>query len=251
LLLCVRAPDLPALAPDLGRICPSGVVSFQNGVQAEALLAGYLSRVVGAVWRQTCTRVSDSHVRFTGPARVVLGLHPNGCDAGVDELATNLRSAGFDVGISERIGEDKWLKLCVNLMSTPNALVQRGDHTTEAFVEIKVRLLREAREVLGAEGISARSCDGRDRSLDAEILHQGESLARGTSARRLPIYNQVWASLRHGAPPEADAYHRLVIDLGRRHGVATPTNERVLHSLEEARRRGSGPEAVSAAGLLG
>lgn len=252
LLLCVRAPDVAALAPALAALDPAlTVVSFQNGVDAEARLAPHVHRVVGGVWRQTCTRVSDAHVRFTGATRVVLGLHPEGGHPVVRALAARLRAAGLDVGVSERIAEDKWLKLCVNLMSAPNALVRREDHEQGAFVEIKLRLLREARDVLAAADITARSCDGRDRSLDDEIRHQAGALARGTSARRLPLYNQVWASLRHGAAPEAEDYHRLVIDLGRRHGVATPANERLLAALAAARRDGRGPESVGAAELLG
>ena len=57
------------------------------------------------------------------------------------------------------------------------------DHESQAFVSVKVRLLEEARAALLAAGIEARSCDGRDRSLDEEIAFQRESLARGTRAR--------------------------------------------------------------------
>ena len=153
-----------------------------------------------------------------------------------DELADALRRAGYDVGVSTRILEDKWLKLCVNLMSAPNALIRREDHATRAFVEIKARLLEEARAILLAAGIRARSCDGRDRSLEQEIAHQRESLALGTSARRLPVYNQVWAALRHGGPVEADRYHRRMLALAAEHGIAAPQNARVLEALERAVR---------------
>jgi 2-dehydropantoate 2-reductase len=129
--------------------------------------------------------------------------------------------------------------------------VRRADHATQAFVECKARLLEEARGVLAAAGVAARSCDGRDRSLDEEIRHQRASLAAGTSARALPLYNQVWSSLRAGAPLEADAYHRRVLALARRHGVPAPLNERVLRLLLDARNRRRGPECLSAAELLG
>ena len=163
---------------------------------------------------------------------------------------TRLRRAGYDVGVSTRILEDKWLKLCVNLMSAPNALIRREDHATRAFVELKARLLEEARAILLAAGIRARSCDGRDRSLEQEIAHQRESLALGTSARALPVYNQVWAALRHGGPVEADRYHRRLLALAAAHGVAAPQNARVLEALERAVRDALGPESLAAADLL-
>jgi 2-dehydropantoate 2-reductase len=190
LLICVRATDTEALASRLSGLAPdAAVVSVQNGVDNDALLAKYFPRVIGAVWRQTCTRVEPDLVRFIGRGRVVVGAHPQGSAPEVDALAQDLRHAGYDVGISSRLAEDRWLKLCVNLMSAPNALVRRKDHESLTFVEVKARLLEEAQAVLAASGIEAQSCDGRDRSLEEEIRHQRESLERGTSARRLPLYN--------------------------------------------------------------
>jgi 2-dehydropantoate 2-reductase len=252
LLLCVRVSHGRPLAAELGERAPQlAVACFQNDVETEERVARHVATVIGAVWRQTCTRVDDEQVRFSGAGRVVLGLYPEGGHPLVERLASWLRSASFDVGVSGRIVEDKWLKLCVNLMSAPNALVRRADHTDPAFVEIKVRLLEEAAAALTAAGITARSCDGRDRSIAEEIAFQRASLERGTSARAHPLYNQVWSSLRTGAPLEADAYHRRIAALARRHGLAAPANERVLRFLEEVHARRLGPESVGAAELLG
>jgi len=252
LLICVRATDTEALARSLARRAPGiTVVNVQNDVEGDALLAKHFPRVIGAVWRQTCTRMDPERVRFTGGGRVVIGLHPRGSAPDVDELAQDLRRAGLDVGVSQRIAEDRWLKLCVNLMSAPNALIRREDHDSFAFVEVKARLLEEAREVLAANHIEARSCDGRDRSLDQEIRHQHQSLERGTSARRLPLFNQVWTSLRSDAPLEANRYHQRILELAAAQGIRTPTNARVLEKLVEAKTDRSGPECLSAVELLG
>jgi 2-dehydropantoate 2-reductase len=252
LLICVREPDTEALASRLAEVAPGvAVANVQNGVEGDSLLARRFSRVIGAVWRQTCTRVEPDLVRFTGRGRVVVGLHPQGSAPEVDALARDLRRAGFDVGVSPRIAEDRWLKLCVNLMSAPNALIRREDHQSPPFVEVKVRLLEEAQAALAAAGIEARSCDGRDRSLDQEIHHQRQALELGTSARRLPLYNQVWSSLRSEAPLEADGYHRRILELAQLHGLRAPTNARVLEKLIEAKTGRRGPECMSAAELLG
>jgi len=42
-------------------------------------------------------------------------------DAEVEEIASDIRRAGFDVGVSPRIQRDKWLKLFLNLASTAHA----------------------------------------------------------------------------------------------------------------------------------
>lgn len=250
-LLCVRATDTEAAAAALAAAAPDVlVVSVQNDLGNCEALARRFARVAGCAYRQTCTRESDARAVTLGRGRLVLGPWPEGRSDAVDALAASFRKAGYDVGVSARIGEDLWLKLCTNLMSAPNALVVREDHESAAFVGIKVRLLEEAAAVLAAADIRARSCDGRDRSLPEEIAFQRDALARGTSARRLPVYNQVWSALRHGGPLEADGYHRRILSLAARHGVAAPQNQRILGALLAAHEGGRGPESLRAAPLL-
>jgi 2-dehydropantoate 2-reductase len=250
-LFCMRASQTAAAARELAWVAPGAcVASLQNDLDNERILAEHFPVVIGAPLRQTCTRTAPNRARAIGGGRVVLGRHPGGGGPELLALASALRAAGYEVAISERISEDRWLKLCVNLTSAPNALIRRPDHTTQAFVELKARLLEEARDALAAAGIAARSCDGRDRSLDEEIVWQRASLARGESARPLPIYNQVWAALRNGGPLEADAYHRRILDLAADAGQLAPTNARVLEVLLRQAARGAGPESVAAAEIL-
>ena len=251
LILCVRAPQVEAATGPLARVAPAAsVVGAQNGVDSDALLASRFPRLIGLVVRQTCTRTGDAAARAVGAGRLILGAHPHGAGPNVEALAQALRAAGYDVGISQRIGEDRWLKLCVNLMSAPNALIRREDHTTRAFVEIKARLLEEARAVLTAAGIEARSCDGHDRSLAEEISYQRHALELGTNTRLLPLYNQVWSALRHGGPLEADDYHRRILELAATHEVPAPLNARVLEVLARAAHDKKGPESVRASDIL-
>jgi 2-dehydropantoate 2-reductase len=249
--VCVRVPDTASVADALAEHAPDCIaVCVQNDLGGDALLARRQTRVVSAVWRRTCTRVSDDHVRFIGRGRVVVGARSPDSLAAARSVAAELGAAGLDVSLSERVEEDQWLKLCINLMSAPNALVRRDDHDTASFVELKARLLEEARDVLAAAGIPARPCHGGDRTLEEEIRAQREALAHGTSARRLPLYNHVWTGLREGRPVEADAYHRRILELGREHGVDVPVNARVLAALERAVEEALGPERSSAEELL-
>lgn len=243
-LLCVRKAQAEIAAAALRRAAPdSFVVCVQNGVGGERLLHSSHPGAIGAVYRQTCTRREPNAAVSVGAGRIVLGGAPRG---DVAALAAVLRTAGYDVGQSKDLERDQWLKLSVNLMSAPNALIRRDDHTEPAFVDIKVALLEEARAVLDAADICAESCDGRDRSLDAEIEFQRDALMRGVSARPLPLYNQVWSALTHGGPVEADGYHRTIIELAHLHGVATPMNDAVLQALDRAVREDRGAECWAA-----
>lgn len=251
LVACHRTPQTPALLAELERTAPAAAIALaQNGASPEDAIAGHHGPVLGVVVRFTATRIGDAAVRTTGRGRLVVGRHPSGACAESEALAATFQAAGFDVGVSPRISEDRWLKLCLNLLSAPNAMIRREDHEGEAFVELKARLLEEARDVLAAAGIRAASCDGRDRSLEDEITHQRAALAAGRSARRLPLYNQVWRALQEGGPVEADGYHRTVLDLASCHGVPAPLNARVLEAIERAVREGTGPEQLRARDLV-
>ena len=249
---CVRGPDARDAAATLAAASPRALlVNLQNGVDGDAVFAGRFARVIGGVIRHNCTRVSANFARAQRSARIVVGAYPEGSGADSDAVAALLRSAGYDTSVSPHIADDRWLKLCVNLMSTPNALVRQDDHETRAFTEGKARLLEEARDALAAASIAAHSCDGRDRSLDEEIAFQRAALARGVAARKLPLYNSLWQGLARGAALEVDAYHRRILALGERHGVATPVNARALAGLERVVRERLGAESLGAAELLG
>lgn len=251
-LVCTRSVDSPQAARELARVAGDAVVaSAQNGVDNDALFARHFRRVHGVIVRQTCTRTANNAARATGSGRLVVGSWPDGCGEAAHDLAARFRRAGYDVGLSHDLAQDRWLKLCINLMSAPNALIRREDHAAPAFVRIKVRLLEEARDAIRACGIEARSCDGRDRSLDDEIAHQRDALARGDSARALPLYNDVWSCLQRGLTPDALGYHQVVLDLAGRHGLPAPVNTRVLAALRHAVAERRGPESVGALELLG
>lgn len=253
IFLCTRGDAVESACGDIHQWAPSSpVVTFQNDVVCEEIAARTVERVIGGVWRETCTQISDHEVRFLTdrPGRAILGRYPSGTHKEVEVLAARLERAGLRTGVSTQISEDKWLKLCVNLMSAPNALVVREDHDDASFVEVKVRLLQEARDVLSAAQIRSSSCDGKDRSLDEEIEYQRNALATGNSARPIPLYNQVWRALRKGSSLEADAYHQRILDLGAQHGVEAPANRRTLEVLLRAARDELGPESVRASELL-
>jgi 2-dehydropantoate 2-reductase len=248
LVVCVRAPDSAVLAPRLAASAPGAiVVCAQNDVDNEEQFARYFSTVIGAVVRQTCTRTAPSAVSALGAGRLVFGAHPAGASEQATALAERFGRAGFDVAVSDDIAADKWLKLCVNLMSVPNALIHPDEHASTEFVAIKATLLEEARTVLAAAGIVARSCDGRDRSLDEEIAFQRASASAGRSARRLPVYNAVWGSLTHGSPLEAERYHERILALADAHAVPAPMNRRALELVLRASREGLGPESARCA----
>ena len=230
ILLCVHAPDVPEVCV---RWPGRSVVTWQNGVASEEKAAQWC-RVIGGVWRMTCTLLEPGRALYTQRGRVVVGRHPRteGKDAEVEALAADLRAAGFDVGVSPRIAEDKWLKLCLNLTSAPHALIRKQDHGRPEFGALKAALLEEARDVLRAAGIEARSCDGHDLPLDDEIEKH-----RAGGTRRRPVFNDTWRQLAQGRRPKS-LYHDTFVDLA---AGGAPRNAAMLQLVVRA----TGPECYS------
>ena len=219
ILLCVHAPDVAELC---ARWPGRHVVTWQNGVASEEVAARWC-RVIGGVWRMTCTLTAPGVALFTRRGRVVLGRHPSGGDDEVQAVAADLRAAGLDVGLSARIAGDKWLKLCLNLTSAPHALIRKEDHARDEFGAVKAALLAEARAVLQRAGIEARSGDGRDASLKEEIERH-----RGGGTRARPVYNSTWRLLHLGRRPK-ELYHDTIVGLGD-----APCNAAMLELVQRA-----------------
>jgi len=227
ILLCVHGPDVLDLCP---RWPGRTVVTFQNGVKAEAAAARWCE-VIGGVWRMTCTLKEPGRVIFTKRGRVILGRYPEGVDPEVEAIASDIRRAGFDVGVSPRIQGDKWLKLFLNLASTAHALVRHEDHTRPEFGQLKGAILEEARDVFRKAGIVAVSGDGRDLSMDEEIERH-----RKGGGRARPVYNSTWRQLSLGRRPK-ERYHDTITALGD-----APRNAAMLALLDRATR----PECYTA-----
>jgi 2-dehydropantoate 2-reductase len=228
ILLCVHAPDIAELC---ARWPGRTVVTWQNGVESERVAARWC-RVIGGVWRTTCTLAEPGVALFTRRGRVVVGRHPQGVDDEVLALADDLRAADLDVGVSAQIAGDKWLKLFLNLTSAPHALIRKQDHVRPEFGSLKAALLEEARDVFAAAGVVARSGDGRDLSLDEEIERH-----RQGGTRRRPVHNMTWRQLSLGRRPK-ELYHDVIVRLA---GGRAPRNAAML----ELTRRAARPEGYT------
>jgi len=227
ILLCVHDSQVAEVC---ARWPERTVVTFSNGVSAEETAARWC-RVIGGVWRMTCTLQSPGHALFTRRGRIVLGAWPRGTSGDVESIAGDLRQAGFSVAVSPAIGEDIWLKLLCNIGSTANALVPPADHPDSRFGAIKAALTEEAWDAMRRHGIVARSFDGKDASPEEEIRRQSI-----TGARVRPVYNDTWRQLSLGRRPQ-ERYHRIIVDLD---GSAT-LNARMAELLDRATR----PECYS------
>jgi 2-dehydropantoate 2-reductase len=252
LVFAVKSQDLPAAleiaAPVVRRDLP--VFCIQNGIGSEQSAAERFDHVYGGVVRMTCSMVQPGHVSFQTGGRVVVGHYPKGADTVARSLAAAVTGAGFDAVVSTDIMADKWLKVAVNVQSAFHAVIDGRDHDTNEFQALKVGILEETRRVFKAARIRARSCDGRDPSIEEMI----ETLRKPRAPRTehgVKVRNSVWQDLYlKRRAIEADFIHGPVIALGKEHGVPTPYNHAALEIVTRAHREGLGPESLRLSEVL-
>lgn len=247
-----KSDDTEAGARALADAGASGVpiVSFQNGVNNEAILATFFASVVGGVCRMTCSFLHPGQVTYRKMGRVVVGKYPKGADPGAKELARVLGDAGFEAAASNSIVCDKWLKLIVNLQSAFHAIIDPRDHDSLEFTTLKVGVLEEGARVLKADKISARSCDGRDLSI-VELVDDLKKPRAMRSPSAVRVNNSTWQNLYLKRRNVENAhFHGPIIELAARHGIQVPFNEVSLELVTRASREGMGPGAFRAAEVL-
>ena len=246
LVLAVKSQDLAAalqaVAPSISRDLP--VLCLQNGIGSEQTTAERFAHAYGAVVRMTCSMVQPGHVSFQTGGRVLVGKYPRGVDPLARSLAAAITEAGFDAVASKDIMADKWLKVAVNVQSVFHAVIDGRDHETNEFQALKVGILEETGRVFKAGKIRARSCDGRDPSIEEMIDSLRKPRAR-RSDHGVKVRNSVWQDLylRRRAI-EAEFIHGPVIALGETHAIPTPYNRAALDLAMRCHREGLGPEAL-------
>ncbi len=251
-LFTPKSSDTTRCVETLARVASRDVpvVSFQNGVANEEIIARTFENVFGGVCRMTCSFLQPGQVSFRKAGRLIIGKYPKGTHAFSKKLAAVLDEAGFEVSVSSSIMCDKWLKLIVNLQSGLHAIIDTRDHDTIEFIDLKVGVLEEAKQVLRAEKMKVKSCDDRDLSVDDVIGELKKPKApRPQSAVR--VNNSTWQNLYlKREEMENGFFHGPIIEMARKHGIAVPFNEVALALVLQSAKKASGPGAFRAGDVL-
>ena len=200
-----KAPDLEAalaLAPP-ERVGTAVVVPFLNGVDHVARLRESYERVLPGAFRVESERVEPGVVRQPTPfARVDLAPGP-----GCDEVADELRAAGFQVEVGLDEPTVLWEKLALlgplalttTAAGAPAGAVQAAPEWSDAPLRLPSRSGRGRRgggsdpRRRGA-GVVAGDSPGRDAHVDAEGLR----CAAGRSSWTRSAARSCAAAARHG-----------------------------------------------------
>lgn len=250
--LTAKCHDTEECAREMAAIVPKSapVVSFQNGVGNEDVLAASFENVYGGVCRMTCQMVQPGNASFRRLGRIVVGKYPKGNDAFTRALCAAFDEVGFEGCPSRNIVSDKWLKLVVNTQSVFNAVIDPRDHESNEFFELKACILEETQKILRASKIRPRSCDGKDNSIDEMIADLRRPRMPRTD-RGMKVHNSTWQDLYLKRDAiESPRFHEPFIEMARAQGVPAPCNEVALEFIVRCHREETGPGAVRLSEVL-
>jgi 2-dehydropantoate 2-reductase len=224
-LITVKSPDLPLVAPDVGRVLTAGgvAVPLLNGLDSERELAAVIGddRVIGGIAQIAAAVEKPGHVHVRAEGSVILApLKPSGLTR-AEQLAAQLADAGLPCVAKKDIERVLWNKL---LWNAPfNALCAITGLPAGAVLEIPelaivaTRAVQEVAAVAGASGV--QFADGAVGKLIAATKTQ--------FAGSIPSMLQ---DVRRGKPTEVDALQGAVVRRAQALGVPAPTLE-ILYGL--------------------
>jgi 2-dehydropantoate 2-reductase len=252
ILFVPKSNDTSACVEELAGCAPADtpLVCFQNGIDNEKVIAEKFVDIYGGVCWMTCSFLHAGQVSFRKAGRVVVGKYPKGAHPYAKKLGNVLQSAGFQSAVSNTIACDKWLKLVANLRSAFNALVDERDHDGAEFNLLAIGVLEEARRVLKAARVRAKSCDGKDPSLD-EMIGDLKKPPVPRVASSVRVHNSTWQNLylKRGTY-ENTFFHGPIVELARARGIAVPHNDVALELVARCVREKIGPGQFRAAEIV-
>jgi 2-dehydropantoate 2-reductase len=200
-------------------------VSFQNGLGNEEVLAGVLGadKVLGGLTAQGALVEAPGVVRNFGDLPTYVGELGGGISERATALADAFSRHGLPTHASADIRRDKWKKLFGNIgLSALSGTTDLRSVDIVAIPEMRATVFRavaEAAAVARASGLDIGDEEARE---VLERLIDPAGGGTGTSKSSL------CADLAHRRRTEVDTIYGVVAELGRRHGVPTPTIDTLI-----------------------
>lgn len=213
----------PMIGPD------TAVLTLQNGWGNADRISAIVGaeRVLVGLTYHSGTLVAPGHVKHPSAGPTFVGELGGGLTPRLRRVEDMFRAAGLEVAASERILDEVWKKLALNVCALPtSALTRLRAHELVAggdMTRLMQALLREVVAVAQAQGIALDFDErwGNIATMLGRAVGGKPSMLQDVEARRRT---------------EIDVINGAIVAAGQRTGVATPYNEALVwlvRSLEE------------------
>ncbi len=252
-LLTVKTQDVESSVRNV-QLFLSGalVVTMQNGVQSDDIVAGLLGK------ENIISSVVTFNGEFLEPGKalyssllnktVLLIGEPFGAKGNRLQSLSALFNRALPTDISEDIRGAHWTKLLWNLITAVPAVTglsyQEGNHYPQ-IRELNINLMKEGLEVIKLAGIKTAPVPGFPLSLMETMakmpLPESSSMMKNIieSIGELPVLGSILQSIKRGKSTEVDYMNGEIVNLGKKKGIPTPVNSLIVglvHQVETTRK---------------
>ena len=225
------------------------VLSSQNGVQSDAILAKHFdkARLCSSIvmFGATYTKPGEAVFNFEGDWIIGKPFGPN--DEKLNEIAQVLKK-GFPVVVSDNVTGMKWLKLFVNFNNCIPALTGKSMQETFADMDLcrlSILLLKEGVGIVQKNGIQLVSLPQFPAERVYGMANMPLDQAAGiinktlTGLSKEPLYGSILQSIMRGRASEVDYINGQVLKMVRSPKDEAPLNARVVemvHQVEQSKK---------------
>jgi 2-dehydropantoate 2-reductase len=246
-LLTVKTQDVESsVKKDISYLSSVPVVTVQNGVQSDDLVAGVLGRenVISAVILSNFEFLEPGKVWYSnlfGKVAMLIG-EPFGTKANRLQNLSTLLNKAVSTDISENIRGAHWTKLMWNLQTAVPAIT--GFSYQESYQypqgrELAIKLVSEGLMVINAAGIKTEDVPGFPlgplKTMASMPLPNASLLLKGMveSLGKVPVLGSTLQSIRRGSTTEVDYLNGEIVNLGKKMGIPTPANSLIVELVHQ------------------
>jgi 2-dehydropantoate 2-reductase len=249
-LLTVKAQDVvAAVKANQTFLSDVPVVTFQNGVHSDQLVASILPRdqILSAVVLTHVTYLTPGKVTVVYRGKLILGRPFGARDGQLEEVARILNQA-IPTQLTDNIHGAHWLKLIVNLNNALPAITNQTMSQVYANASLRnlaVNLMREGLRVIDRANIRLESLPKVSVALTRLVNWMPSGIAGRIAAAKVrqlttdwPLWGSTLQSIQRGRPTEIDYLNGEIVELGKRYGEATPLNAKIVELVHQVERTG-------------
>lgn len=239
ILLTVKSQDTEAAAKQLSGIYGPGtsIVSFQNAVRNEEILAARFQQVYGGLVEFSGNYLSPGFVEHTRNNLVAIGRYPEGIGYIAERITADLTAAGFRVECHPAVMNLKWWKLLLNVNNALLALLGcwlQKAHSDPNVYPLMADVMSESLSVLRKASIHPQAPQGLPPiEVTIEKLRNGGFACEFDLPVERRTYPSTWQDLslrRHST--EVDFLNGEIVRLGEDVGVPTPLNSMLTKLIQ-------------------
>jgi len=221
------------------------LVTFQNGLPEPGIaeIIGN-NHTIGAVVEWGATMSAPGECTLTSEPDS-LSFHMGGMEGISNEQLTMVKDIlekMCPVHLEENLIGARWSKLLINATYSGLGTVVGGTFgdtfSTKEGKKIVVRCMKECIDVGRAAGVEFAMVQGKDIT---KLFYYNNGFRKQISMMLVPIAMKKHAAiepsmlqdLKHGKPCEIDAINGVICEYGKKYGVPTPVNDRIVEVVKK------------------